>query len=113
MWAHKLYLACEYEQCKATQDTREKELRDKRSNANTGICFEIRAIALRPRLHTEGFQPSTQEPPLRNYNSTPKYTTPLSNTITSTQEGTKSKEETKLSDPMITNSLLVILKDHK
>ena len=99
-------------------DIREIELRDKRSNANTGICFEIRAIALRLRLHTERFQlstirSSTQGPPLRNYNSTPKYTTPLSNTITSTQERTKSKEETKLSDPMITNSLLVILKDHK
>jgi len=34
------------------QDIREKE---NRSNANTVTCFEVRATALRPRLHTEGF----------------------------------------------------------
>ena len=32
---------------------RERELRD--SNANIRIYFEVRATALRPRLHTEGF----------------------------------------------------------
>ena len=37
------------------QDIREKELRDSGSNANTKICFEIQATALRPHLHTEGF----------------------------------------------------------
>jgi len=30
-------------------------LRDSRSNANTEIYFDVRAITLRPRLHTEGF----------------------------------------------------------
>ena len=37
------------------QDIREMEFRDSGSNANTKICFEIRATALHPRLHTEGF----------------------------------------------------------
>ena len=32
-----------------------RELRDSGSNPNTKICFEVRATALRPRLHTEGF----------------------------------------------------------
>ena len=35
---------------------RERELRVNGSNANNEICFEVRATALRPRLHTEGFQ---------------------------------------------------------
>ena len=34
---------------------KERELRDSGSNANTKICFKVRATALRPRLHTEGF----------------------------------------------------------
>ena len=35
---------------------RERErVRDSGSIANTKICFEVRATALRPRLHTEGF----------------------------------------------------------
>ena len=72
---HKLYLAYEYEQCKAIQDIREIELRDSGSNANIKICFEVPATALRPRLHTEGLPlcpqgPSTKGPLLRNYNST-------------------------------------------
>ena len=33
---------------------RERE-RENTLNANTVICFEVRAIALRPSLHTEGF----------------------------------------------------------
>ena len=37
------------------QDIREIEFRDSRSNANLKICFEVRATALHPRLHTEGF----------------------------------------------------------
>ena len=37
------------------QDTREIELRDSGSNANTKIYFEVRATALRPCLHTKGF----------------------------------------------------------
>jgi len=76
MGTHKLYLAYEYVQYKAMQDTREKEYRDSRSNVNNNICFEVRIAALHPRLHTEGFPlyvhtgPSTKGPPLRNYNST-------------------------------------------
>ena len=79
-----------------------RELRDSGSNANIKICFEVRATALRPRLHTEGYQLSTigssiQGPPLGNYNSTPEHTTPLY-TITSTQEGAQSKERNTLGD---------------
>ena len=37
------------------QDLREIELRDSESNANTKIYFEVRATALHPRIHTEGF----------------------------------------------------------
>jgi len=36
------------------QDERER-VREIDSNTNTGICFEVRATDLRPRLHTEGF----------------------------------------------------------
>ena len=62
------------------QNIRERvEIKD--PNTNIRIYFEVRAIALRLRLHTEGFQLSTigssiQGPSLRNYNSTPEYTTP-------------------------------------
>ena len=64
-----------YEQYKVIQDIREIAFRDSGSNANTKICFEVPATALRPHLHTEGFSlchkgPSTKGPPLRNYNST-------------------------------------------
>ena len=58
--AHKLYLAYEYVQYKAMQNIREIELRDSGSNINNKICFEVRAIALRPCLHTEGFPPCPQ-----------------------------------------------------
>ena len=37
------------------QDIREIEFRDSGSNANTKICFEVQATALRPRLHTKRF----------------------------------------------------------
>ena len=94
----------------------------KNSNANKRICFEVRAIVIRSRLHTEGFSlstigSSTQGPPLRNYNSTPEYTTPLKHnhlyTRGKAQSLAQSKEEIKFNDPMVTNSLLVISKDHK
>ena len=39
----------------AMQDIKEREFRDSGSIANNKICFEIRATALHPRLHTEGF----------------------------------------------------------
>jgi len=73
-------------------DIREIEFRDSGSNANTEICFEDRATALRPHLHTEGFHyvhagPPHREPPPRNLHVQGKeYTTPLSNTTTSTEE---------------------------
>ena len=37
------------------KDIKEREFTDSGSIANTEICFEVRATALRPRLHTEGF----------------------------------------------------------
>ena len=89
------------------QDIKEREFRDSGSIANTEICFEVRATALRPCLHTKGFPLyvhtglSTKGPPLRNYNTTLgvyysslKYNhlytrgkTQSQNSITSTQEG--------------------------
>ena len=56
VWAHNQYQAyISYEQYDAMQDIREIEFRRSGSNANTEICFEVRATALRPCLHTEGF----------------------------------------------------------
>jgi len=55
MSTHKLHLAYEYEQCKAMQDMRERDRGENRSNVNTMICFEVRATAPCPRLHTERF----------------------------------------------------------
>ena len=53
------------------QDIRETELRDSGSNTNNKICFEVRATALRPRLHNYVYTgPFTKGPPPRNYNST-------------------------------------------
>ena len=56
MGTYKHYQAYMYDmnnmkQCKV----KEREFRDSGSIANTKICFEVRATALRPRLHTEGF----------------------------------------------------------
>ena len=75
------------------QDIIEIEFRDSELNADTKIYFEVRSTAIRPRLHPEGF-------PLRPHMTSHKgnlhrgittlhleYTTPLSNTTTSTQEG--------------------------
>ena len=70
------------------QDIREIELRDSGSNANIEIYFEVRATALRLCLHTERFplRPH-RKPPLRNLQlQSSEYTTPLSNTTTSTQK---------------------------
>ena len=67
-------------------DIKQRELRDSGSIANTNICFEVRATALRPRLHTEGFSLivhiglPTQGTSTENLgNTTLEYTTPLSN----------------------------------
>ena len=72
---------------------RERELRDSGSNANTKICFEVRATALRPFLHTEGFSlyvhigPPTQGISIEEFAITKlEYTAALSNTTTSTQK---------------------------
>jgi len=67
------------------QDIKSRELRNRRTNVNTRICFKVRATALRPRLHTEDFHyvhtgPSTKGPQPRNYNDiNKKYTTPTLN----------------------------------
>ena len=86
------------------QDIRER-VREKDPNANTRICFEVQAIALRRRLHTEGFQLSTigsftKGPLSRNFkyklrvqNSNSHTSTQEGATITSTQEGAPSKDE--------------------
>ena len=74
------------------QDTREIEFRDSGSNANTEICFEVRAmlyiLAFTQKdfyyVHTGHFTKGTsvEEFAITNLD----YTTPLSNTTTSTQE---------------------------
>jgi len=38
-----------------------RELREKDPNANTKICFEVRATALCPCLHIKGFQLSNKD----------------------------------------------------
>ena len=78
-----------YEQYKIMQDIREIEFRDSGSNTNTKTCFEVWATALCPRLHTEGFPPRPHRTSHQgNLIAIIKleYTTPLSNTTTSTQE---------------------------
>ena len=71
---------------------RERELRDSGSIANSKICFEVRATTLRLRLHTEGFllcpHRTSHTGNLHRGITTLhlEYTTPLSNTTTSTQE---------------------------
>ena len=85
--AHKQFQAyIRYEQHDATQDMKERELRDGGSIANNTIYFKVRATVLRPRLHTEGFSlmhphrtltQGTSTEDLGNTNL--EYTTPLSN----------------------------------
>ena len=91
------------------QDIEERDL-----NANTKIYFEVRATALHPRLHTEGFQLSTigsftKGPPPRNYNNT-NGSTQLQLSHTSTQEGvtkpsTKQRKKYNLVITKITNNI--------
>ena len=56
------------------QDIREIELRDRGSNTNNKICFEVRVTALpaftQKDFHYVHTRSSTKGPPLRNYNST-------------------------------------------
>ena len=75
------------------QAIKERELRDSGSIANTKICFEVRATALHPRLHTEGFPlyvhtgPPTQGTSTEDLaNTNYEYSTPLSNNTISAQE---------------------------
>ena len=87
------------------KDIKSRELRDRRSNASIGICFEFRATVLRRRLHTEGFQLSTigsstrglhrgiTNYNLRVYNSNSHTSTQEGATIISTHEGAQSKDE--------------------
>ena len=72
------------------QDIKRCELRERRSNKKTRICFEVRATALHRAftqkdfhyVHTRTF---TKEPPTRNYKYNPRvHKSTLSNTITST-----------------------------
>ena len=84
----------------AMQDIK-RELREKDPNANTKICFEVRATeGFRPRLHTEGFQLS-KDLPQRDFNRgirTIQYGVHNSNSLTSlhkrvgTKPGTKQRE---------------------
>ena len=55
------------------QDIKEREFRDSGSITNTEICFEIRATALRPRLHTEVFSLVHTGPPIQG-TSTEEFT---------------------------------------
>ena len=63
--------------------------------------FEVRATVLRPRLHTEGFSLCPPGPPTKGTSieefaiTNLEYTTPLSNTTTSTQEA-RHKAKTQL-----------------
>ena len=77
----------------AMQDIKSRELKDKDSNANTKICFEVRTTALRPRLHTEVFYyivhtglPTQGTSTEDLVNTILEYITPLSTNTTSTQE---------------------------
>ena len=79
-----------YKQLITTQDIKSRELRDRRSNANTGICFEVQATPLRPRLHTEVFSLSTKDLPQRDiHRGITNYNLGVhnSNSHTSAQEG--------------------------
>jgi len=100
------------------QDIKTIELRDSGSNANTEICFEVRATTLRPRLHTEGFPlcphrtfhkvTSTKELQLNNWST--QLLSQTHHLYTRGKAQSQSKEKgCKLGDPMITNSL----GDHK
>jgi len=105
------------------QDIGEIELRDSGSNANTKIYFEVRATALHPHLHKEGFHyvhigPSTKGSLPRNYNSTPGVHNSSLNTQNLYTRGGhldkhKAKENTLGEHKDHKQSLLVILKDHK
>ena len=103
------------------QDIKSKELREKYPSTNTIICFEVRATALHPCLHTEGFSH-----PLRIFHkgtSTEKLqlttgSTQFQLSHTSTQEGRhkakhKAKKNLQLGDHKDHKQYLMISKDHK
>jgi len=70
---------------------KERELGEKDPNANTEVYYEVRATALRPLLHTEGFSLSTIRFPQRDLHrgitTIQKRSTQLQLSHTSTQEG--------------------------
>ena len=87
------------------QDIKKIEFRNSGSNSNTKICFEARATALRPRLHTEGFPLRSHRTPIKGTSTEEfaitnlEYITPLSNTTTSTQEA-RHKAKTQPQSPL-------------
>ena len=107
-------------------NARYKRERKKDSNTNIRIYFEVRATAIRPRLHTEGFSlcphmtfhkgKSTEELQIQNLEYTTLTLTPLHEREQQSplhKREHKTKMKIQLSDPMITNTILVILKYHK
>ena len=94
-----------------TNNARYKEsrkLRDKDSNANTKICFEVRTTALCLCLHIEGFSLCPQRDLHRGITTYKIRSIQLQLSHTSTQEGrhkpSTKQREIQLSDPMITNN---------
>ena len=78
---------------------REREFKDSGSNANTKKYFEVRALLYVPAFIQKDFHNVHTGPPTKGTSTEEfaitnlEYTTPLSNTTTSTQErqGTKQK----------------------
>ena len=98
-----------YEQYKIMQDIRDMELRDSGSNAKIKICFEVRATALRPRLHTEEF-PLCPHRTFHQVTSTEELQLYTWSTLLLSQTQSprictkpKQKKDYNLDDPMITN----------
>ena len=95
---------------------------DSGSNANTEIYFEVRANAIHPRLHTEGFslrphRTFRKEASIEKLQLNTGSTELLSQTQTPLhkREGTKSKQRKclQLDDHKDYKQLLVISKDYK
>ena len=104
------------------QDIREVEFRDSGSIANTGICFEVRATALRLLLHIEGFSlcphrtSHTMNLTEDLANTNLEYTTPLLTQSPLHKEGlaqSQSKEKLQLGDLKDHKQLLVITINNK
>jgi len=89
---HKVYLANEYVQYNAIQDIREIEFRDSGSNTSTKICLRFEPLLYIPAFTQKNFHYVHTGPPTKGTSTEEfaitnlEYTTPLSNTTTSTQE---------------------------